>query len=231
MASLRPKPLSFPAKICRSSKSRVACPSTRRKVSNQNSAKVSLRWPSVALPTSRKFNYPIQDKSYEESSVDCQVCRHPRRAEIVAAVQQEHMSIEEGARTLGVSKTVLWRHLRFHEVTDADVLQGKFDSLEILCEIASILRQRLQEVKNLPAGTLVNERILELVTRNLRQTIMDIEQLTGRLRTAPLIQLQQVYINYEKMLTVVLQNLCPDCQRKVRQALEVATNGSTQTYS
>lgn len=159
--------------------------------------------------------------------MDCAVCRHPRRFEVVDAIRQEQMSIEEGAKELGVSKSLLWRHIRFHETTDADVLRQKIDSLEILAEIADLLRQRLQEVKSLPTGTLVNEKIVETVTRNLRQTVMDIEQLAGRLRSAPLIQLQQVYINYERVLAVVLKDLCPVCQAKVLQTLEATSSGPT----
>jgi len=152
--------------------------------------------------------------------LSCRVCKDPRAPEILQRVYNEDLTIADAARMLGVSYQLLWRHMRYHEVSDKKAVELDIDALQLLKEITFILKDRLDEVKNLPTGLLINERMVTMLTRDLRETIMDLERLTGRLRTAPLIQLQQIHIHYEKLLAFITRSLCSSCRKKVAKWLE-----------
>jgi hypothetical protein len=150
---------------------------------------------------------------------ECSVCKHPKAPEVVAKVKAGTLTIEDAAKELGVSYPLMWRHLRYHEVTDQQVLSGDIDTFGLLKELVTVLKRWLDEAKQL-SPTVGNARILDVVVRNMRQTLMDIETLTGRLRTAPLIQLQQVNIQYEKLTAFLLTQTCPECRKKTAEFLQ-----------
>jgi len=152
----------------------------------------------------------------------CSVCRNPKAPEILAKVWNEEMTLADAARHLGVSYQLLWHHMRFHEGRKPAETSADVDAIAVLREITDILKERLDQLRGLPVGIVVNERMITMLTRDLRETIMDLERLTGRLRSAPLIQLQQINVHYEQLLTFIVRELCSECRKKARKWLEVS---------
>jgi len=151
--------------------------------------------------------------------MSCAVCNHPKADEILAKLLDERITMEDAARELGVSTKTLWRHLKYH-VTDADVYKGDIDPLKLLEELALLLKERLDALKGTKKGVYVHERMIAMLVREIRETLMDLERLSGRLKAAPLIQLQQINIQYEKLLAFITTELCEECRKKVIRYLE-----------
>jgi len=151
---------------------------------------------------------------------ECSICRNPQAAGVIARIYTNELTIREAARMLDVSYPMLWHHLRFHEgKARADIKPDEeLDALAILREIALILKERLDQLRNLPIG-FTHERMITSDIRELRCTLMDLERLAGRLRTAPIIQFQQINILYEKVLTFLTRELCEECKSKVKNFL------------
>jgi len=149
----------------------------------------------------------------------CRICNDLRAIDVLAKVWNGSLSLREAAKELNVSYPMLWHHVRFHETAQSGQKPTRTDTLEILEEITNILKQRLDEMKNLPIGP-IHERMLTQNIEVLRRTLMDLERLTGRLRAAPLIQLQQVTIHYEALLSFLTTELCESCKLRIMQFLE-----------
>jgi len=149
----------------------------------------------------------------------CAVCNHPKANEILAKLYDEKITLEDAARELGVSPKTLWRHLKYH-VTDSDVVDREIDPLKLLEELTLLLKERLDALKGTKKGVYVHERMIAMLVREIRETLMDIEKLSGRLQAAPLIQLQQINVQYEKLLAFITTELCEECRKKVIRFLE-----------
>jgi len=152
--------------------------------------------------------------------LDCKVCQLPDAPEIVRRIKANEISIAEGAKLLGVSYRELWLHLK-NCVVDKP-RETSVDTLQLLEELLRILRQKLLELDRMEVST-ANISALAKVADSLRKTCMDIERLTGKLRAAPLIQLQKITIHYENLLQIISTELCPECRRKVLKKLEAMT--------
>jgi len=152
--------------------------------------------------------------------MDCPICKDPRAHQIIQQIRNNEISIADGAKLLGVKYRVLWNHLRAHEPKEVDQLrETSIDTLELLESIAIVLRKKLIDLEEMEVRPTTISALAK-VCDSLRHTCMDIERLTGKLRTAPLIQLQKITIHYEVLLQIISTELCPLCRKKVLTKLE-----------
>jgi len=144
---------------------------------------------------------------------ECSLCSDPRTPEVLYRVQKGEITLQEAARILGVSYKMLWRHVRYHEQLKlpetyaTDALQVLGEIKQTLLDILRVLKERSYDHETI--------RDIAVAARELRNTILDIEKVSGRLRSAPLVQLQQINILYEELVAFMATELCEECRKKV----------------
>lgn len=141
----------------------------------------------------------------------CKICEHPNK-ELVRRVEQDitlgRMTLEEGAKVLGVGKQLMWYHMKNCIRKQAKVEDEELT--DILAKLKKIINQLLlmsseEYVKHLPALLARYKELLELRAKMAGQLPEEVK----------------VEINYTNMLKDwLLQNLCDECKIKLAQYLE-----------
>ena len=149
--------------------------------------------------------------------LSCPICSHPKRAEVEAAVKSGELTITKAAKMFGADYTTTWRH--FKECLKEPIENREFeDNLMILREIICRLNDRVQDLEDLPTD-LISVRMLTNLTKELRNGIKDLAELEGQFRASPLIQLNQITIQYEHLTSFLFTQLCPECKLKLSSHL------------
>jgi len=140
---------------------------------------------------------------------------NPKVLAVLPKVIAGQLTVEEAARIAEVSPHTIRRYLR----QETQTTETNVDALAILQDIVNTLKERLDRMKLVPTSDLQHEKVFLMEVKEIRNTLMDLERLAGRLKAAPLIQLQQINVHYEKLLAFITTELCPECRKRVKEWL------------
>jgi len=137
----------------------------------------------------------------------CRVCDHPQGAFVTQQILLGKMTIDEGARLLNVSYQLMWKHLREHlEEPKIDVREP----IEILKRLIEVLEERIDTLCLMKVSP-GYESALARHINCIRELIRLICELEGKLKKAPLVQLQ---VEFKQLTSFFATQLCPMCRRK-----------------
>jgi len=144
----------------------------------------------------------------------CPVCRHP---ELLAKIERGEMTFQDVANELGVSRSYVWYCYTHHYKAELTETQSAdFEYAEDLKELIRLLKDRVFQVVR---DTSIHDRPTAWIAQ-LRGCIHDLAELEGRLQKAPLIQLNQLKVQFEELTMFLLKELPPEYQQKVLEFLE-----------
>jgi len=125
-----------------------------------------------------------------------------------------------------MSYQMVWKHFREH--VQVNVRNGQIviqqikpeeDYISVLQNLMEDLRRMITDLKNEPTNQSTVKMKTELV-REIRGLIRDLCTLEGTIKRGPLIQLNQLNVQFEFLIAYLATNLCDECKHKVTEYLE-----------
>jgi len=147
-----------------------------------------------------------------ESKIDT----HPLRDVVLKQVLLGKMTIREAASRLQVSEKTLWHYIKKGEVSTSE---EPSDLIELLRDILKKLKLRVEELLARPVSY-QDEKMLSMNVSNLEKIVMDLAKLTKQIQSAPLVQIQHIEVQYNKLQQFMLERLCVACKSKLLKYLE-----------
>jgi len=129
------------------------------------------------------------------------------------------MNIREAAARLQVSERTLWHYLRR---SYPEPEEEPTDIIEMFKDVLKKLRGRVDELLARPVSY-QDEKMLAMNISSLEKLGMDLAKLERKISEAPLVQIQHIEIQYNKLQQFMLENLCSECQDKLVKYLEAST--------
>jgi len=192
---------------------------------------------------------PLTDEAIEvyrrKTLHRCVLDKAPDRAELEEKYYRKEMTQSEIAMHLGVSEQQVSEHFRFHipnQVAGALVRDGTIieELKDLVIDKLGILKGKITKLNSLVDTAISSleadgenmdpSKVLSLksLASELRNYIKDTALLEGELRSAPLLQLQQVNVEFNQIKSVVLNSLPPEYQLKVAEALAQLEGSKSQ---
>ena len=155
--------------------------------------------------------------------LESKIIKHPRYTEVIGKLLKGDMTLYDASRALHCEYNTLWHHVRHGiqmEAQDKKVIMKPLEPVEdddYAGMLKNIIRQLNDKVKNVLMTT--PERPTALV-RELRGCINDLLIIEGRLSQAPIIQLNQITIQFNKLTAELATHLCDSCRQNVLKVIE-----------
>jgi len=156
----------------------------------------------------------------------CKICKDPRSSQWAADLFLGKRTVENIARDAGVSYQVAWKHFREHVQVNIEngqiVLQKLAEEenyVEVLKNLMTDLRTMVTDLKEEPTNQSTVRMKTELI-REIRGLIRDMCTLEGTISKGPLIQLNQLTIQFEYLMSYLATDLCGSCRQKIMDHLE-----------
>jgi len=147
----------------------------------------------------------------------CKVCSHKENWSVTNAFLRGEIDMYEAARRLDTSYDVFWHHIKKCLKKESEQIEGKGYS-EILDDLFKKLTIRCNELLALPVNP-SNERMLRLSVQSIMDVMSRISQLKG-LVSQPFLQLNQLTVQFNKITSFLVTELCPRCKSKVIKFVE-----------
>jgi len=146
--------------------------------------------------------------------------KHPRYDEVMQMLWEETITLSEAARILGTSEQNLWHHLNMYlqgleEDLDKYEQKEKEEPVEFTQVLQDLIRDLHAQVKELMKVP-IEDRPTSLI-RELRGAITDLAALEGKFSNQPMIQLNKITMQFDKLTSFLYSKLCPKCQRLVAE--------------
>jgi len=144
-------------------------------------------------------------------------------------VKKGEITQEEAAAKLGVSYSYFNKHYAHHipnEVAIAampmaqQLAKEEINTLQILENKLQKMSERLDHWLQTPISVPQVEAAIKMLSSEVRAYIEVIEKLHGNLQTSPLVQLNQINVEMQKIDRLVFEELCPSCKVRVANRLE-----------
>lgn len=159
----------------------------------------------------------------------CKLCNALRSndTEVVKVhmqVRKGEISQQEAASRLNVSYAYFNKHYAHHipnEVQLAampmaeELAKNEINALATLQGHARQLSGRLDQWMRTSIGDPRVEAAIKMLASEVRMWIEVIEKLKGNLTTSPILQLNQINIEMQKLETIVFEELCPNCKQRL----------------
>lgn len=157
----------------------------------------------------------------------CPVHTHPKGPVVLRKVFDGQMDLRDAARELDISYPMVWRCYNYHYKIEAGSgstsislkEEADLSEAEFTEDLKEIIRSLKEKVHAVLEDSSAKDRPTAWI-HQFRGAIRDLAELEGKLQKAPLIQLTQLNIQFEKLTTFIISQLCPECQKKVMQYLE-----------
>jgi len=148
------------------------------------------------------------------------IAAHPRKAEILKALQEGKKTIKQASQELGVEYHELWKYLKRQESASTKLAIDTLDEkIRVLSEILEKVKENVHRVLN-SAHTGEGLRYGPNWIRELRNLLTDMAKFQSQIVESPMILVQNVVNVQTEMQTFLLQNLCPKCKKKFIEFLE-----------
>lgn len=159
---------------------------------------------------------------------DCTVCAHPRAFEIMAKVFKGELTYVEAAKILRLPTSTVWHCFSEHWAVETDgehVSLKAVQQAETVEDFVGLLRksikkfiQRLNSAMEMPVSA-YNESAVTRLSAELRALMRDILEFEGKLKGAPLVQLNVLQVQMTKLTAFLFSELCPADREKLMKAL------------
>ena len=151
----------------------------------------------------------------------CKACQDPQHTDVEREVWKCTIGVAEAAKRVGMSYEQYWVHLKFHG-TEFEKVDLE-DPHAVLNYLVRKLKTRIDTLVTLPigSGNPALEKSVSGQIRLMKDLVMDIAKLTHQIETSPQIQIQNIVISQQNLVTAVLSDVCPECKNKLFKYLEV----------
>ena len=155
----------------------------------------------------------------------CSICEDERAQQWATDLYLGKITLEDISRDSGMSYQMVWRH--FHEHVEVSVQNGQIvlkqikpeeNYIEVLHNLMDDLRRMVKDLQDEPTNQATVKMKTQLISE-IRGLIRDLCTLEGTLRRGPLIQLNQLNIQFEYLTSYLAMNLCEHCKKKVAEFL------------
>lgn len=160
----------------------------------------------------------------------CPLCNDPDAYEWVNRIIDGSVSIFDVARRYGCSVAQVQEHIDHHDPGSqmaeaakqniADITSPQYCLTRLMTNMM-ILESWLKYVAEMKSIQDSNIRTGVLLMREIRQTVHDVGEFQGLVgEVAAQNHMNDMNDKYRKLLNMALQELCPQCQRKLLQLME-----------
>lgn len=160
--------------------------------------------------------------------MSCEVCKHPRAAEVMMRVFAGDLTYVDAASALRLPVPTVWHCMKEHwqaerqgdriilkEVTEAKTTE---DFVGLMRKSVQRFIGRLDQAMGLPVSA-YNEGAVTKLSAELRALMRDILEFEGKLQSAPLIQLSLIQVQMHKLTSFLFSALCDADREKLMKVL------------
>jgi len=175
-----------------------------------------LKWSTLNL--SDQLDTIIRGDALLGGLQNMKIEEHPLKNEILEQVFLGKLDIMSAAKRMGVPYETLWNYVKRTKEKPKQV-ETVTDVIEIMRDLLKKVRSRVSEMLAMPVEVRT-ERDVASSIQALRGIVMDLAQLERQISTAPVVQIETLNIQYNKLQEFIVASLCDDCKEKVIQFLE-----------
>ena len=160
--------------------------------------------------------------------MSCQVCEHPKAFEIMSRVFSGDLTYVTAARMMNIPASTVWHCFANHwqvEASDGVVTLKAVAQLETTDDFVKRLREtlkrfilRLDQAMDMPVSA-YNESAVTRLSAELRALMRDILEFEGKLRAAPLVQLNVLQVQFNKLTSLIFSEFCEADREKLMKAI------------
>lgn len=160
--------------------------------------------------------------------VDCKVCQHPLAFSIMTKVFAGEMTYLAAAKELDLPVPTVWHCFAEHwqvEATDNGTVLKPVEQLETVEDFTNYLKillkrfiTRINSAMQLSVSA-YNESAVTKLSAEFRALMRDILEFEGKLKTAPLVQLNILQAQMTKLTAFLFSELCETDRAKLLKAI------------